>query len=188
MAAREAWGKPHAHSGTQVLVILLTAALLGLSVQIALGATVPAVSGISPGSGPVAGGTVVTVTGTGFTGATRVRFGTIAGAAVTVVSDTQLTVNAPAAATTGAMNLRVTTPGGTSPVDPADRYTYLSTPLYERGITMPHRIRFSVASALSRYYRRAKAIRGIDRPIRIAPTATIREDLMAIAARTELTG
>ena len=37
---------------------------------------VPAVSGISPASGPATGGTLVTVSGSGFTGATAVYFGT----------------------------------------------------------------------------------------------------------------
>ena len=38
----------------------------------------PTVTGISPTSGPSAGGTSVTITGTGFTGATAVDFGTTA--------------------------------------------------------------------------------------------------------------
>ncbi|HTZ09675.1 MAG TPA: protease pro-enzyme activation domain-containing protein, partial [Acidimicrobiales bacterium] len=36
---------------------------------------VPAVTGVSPTSGPTTGGTSVTITGTGFTGATAVKFG-----------------------------------------------------------------------------------------------------------------
>ena len=50
---------------------------------------VPAVSGVSPTSGPVAGGTLVTITGTGFTGATAVDFGTTPATGLTVVSDTR---------------------------------------------------------------------------------------------------
>jgi hypothetical protein len=50
------------------------------------------------------------------------------------------------------------------------------------------RRKLGVAATLNRYYRRAKAIREIDRLIRLAPTATIRDDLMAIAARNELAG
>ena len=48
----------------------------------------PTVTGLSPTSGPAAGGTSVTITGTGFTGATAVDFGTTAATSVTVVSDT----------------------------------------------------------------------------------------------------
>ncbi len=43
-----------------------------------------------------------------------------------------------------------------------------------------------VAAALSRHRRRARALRELDRLIRIAPAASIRDDLMAIAARHEL--
>jgi len=35
----------------------------------------PTVTNVVPNAGPVAGGTSVTITGTGFTGAIRVRFG-----------------------------------------------------------------------------------------------------------------
>ena len=38
--------------------------------------TVPAVTAITPNAGPLAGGTVVTVTGTGFTAGSTVDFGT----------------------------------------------------------------------------------------------------------------
>ncbi|HLO68743.1 MAG TPA: IPT/TIG domain-containing protein [Holophaga sp.] len=58
----------------------------------------PAISGINPASGGV--GTVVTVNGTGFTGATAVLVGE-ASATFTVVSDTQITVTVPQAGTTG---------------------------------------------------------------------------------------
>jgi hypothetical protein len=71
------------------------------------------ITGVSPVTGPMAGGTVVTLTGTGFTGATAVRFGAADGVALTVVSDTSLTVEAPAATTAGAVDVQVTTPAGT---------------------------------------------------------------------------
>ena len=48
--------------------------------------TVPAVTGISPASGPAAGGTTVTITGTGFTGATAVDFGATAATSFTINS------------------------------------------------------------------------------------------------------
>jgi hypothetical protein len=68
----------------------------------------PTVSSFTPGSG--AAGTSVTVTGSGFTGATAVTFNG-SSAAFTVASDTQLTATVPAAATTGP--IAVTTPAGT---------------------------------------------------------------------------
>ena len=57
-------------------------------------AVAPTVTGLSPTSGPEAGGTLVTITGTGFTGATAVDFGTTAATGVTVVDDTTITPTA----------------------------------------------------------------------------------------------
>ena len=50
-------------------------------------------------------GEVVTISGTGFTGATSVNFGGVAAASFTVDSDTQITATAPAAFTTGPINV-----------------------------------------------------------------------------------
>jgi hypothetical protein len=84
----------------------------------------PAVSGLTPKSGPVAGGTAVTINGTGFTGATGVTFGSGApGTAVHVVSGTQITVTAPHHAA-GTVNVRVTTPAGVSALATGDVFTY----------------------------------------------------------------
>src|SRR3990172_6301387 len=71
---------------------------------------VPTISGFSPNSGPV--GTVVTVNGSGFNGATAVRFGTTNASAYTVVSNTQITATVPAGAITAPIS--VVTPGGTA--------------------------------------------------------------------------
>ena len=87
----------------------------------------PIVTGLTPSSGPLAGGTVVTITGTGFTGATVVKFGTIAGTNLTVNSATQITVTSPAGAA-GMVDVTVTTPNGTSAVTPADPFTYTTIP------------------------------------------------------------
>jgi hypothetical protein len=74
---------------------------------------VPVVISVSPISGPLVGGTTVTLTGTGFTGATAVMVGATAAGQVTVVSDTQLTfVTAPGPV--GMWIVGVTTPGGIS--------------------------------------------------------------------------
>ena len=66
---------------------------------------VPAVTGISPTTGPSTGGTVVTITGTGFTGAIGVDFGTTAATGFTVVSDTEITADSPAG--TGTVDVTV---------------------------------------------------------------------------------
>jgi IPT/TIG domain len=72
----------------------------------------PTIDNFTPTSGPA--GTSVTITGSGFTGATDVTFnGTSAGSVgvgFTVDSTTQITATLPAAASTGA--IRVTTSAG----------------------------------------------------------------------------
>lgn len=84
----------------------------------------PTVTGVSPASGPTAGGTRVTVTGTDFTGATAVRFGASA-ASFTVTSPTSITATAPVNAA-GTYDVTVTTPSGTSATLAADQYTYIA--------------------------------------------------------------
>ncbi len=82
----------------------------------------PAISGVSPASGSTAGGTRVTISGTGLSGATGVSFG---GAAAKISADsaTQITVTSPPGART--VDITVTTPGGTSAATTADRFTYV---------------------------------------------------------------
>jgi hypothetical protein len=84
---------------------------------------VPTVTGISPSSGPTAGGTTVIITGSGFTGATGVSFGSVAATGFAVVNDTTITATSPAESA-GAVDVTVNTPGGASATSPADRFTY----------------------------------------------------------------
>ena len=81
----------------------------------------PVVTRISPASGSTAGGTTVTIAGTGLSGATGVSFG---GAAATISADsaTQITVTSPPG--TGTVDITVTAPGGISAVTTADKFTY----------------------------------------------------------------
>jgi len=83
----------------------------------------PTVTGISPTNGPIAGGTSVAITGTGFTGATAVKFGTIAATSYTVNSATSITATSPAGSA-GTVDITVTTPGGTSATSSADQFTF----------------------------------------------------------------
>jgi len=89
--------------------------------------TAPTVTGINPTSGSAAGGTSVTITGTGFSGATGVSFGSAAATNFTVDSDTQITAVSPAANLSGAVDVTVTTSGGTSATSGADQFTYITT-------------------------------------------------------------
>jgi sugar lactone lactonase YvrE/PKD repeat protein len=88
----------------------------------------PTVTGVSPTSGSTAGGTVVTITGTGFTGATAVTFGSTSATNFTVVSATQIKVTSPAG-TAGTVDVTVTTPSGTSAKSSTDQYKYTANPV-----------------------------------------------------------
>jgi hypothetical protein len=86
---------------------------------------VPTITGVDPTSGPIAGGTTVTVTGTNFTGASAVDFGTSAATSFSVVSDTQITATTPAG-TAGPTGVSVTTVGGTA--TDSGGFTYVTPP------------------------------------------------------------
>ena len=73
----------------------------------------PILSTVSPGSGPTTGGTVITLTGSNFTGATAITVGGTACASFTVISDTEATCITPAG-NAGEASVLVTTPGGTN--------------------------------------------------------------------------
>ena len=81
------------------------------------------VTRVSPNTGPTSGGTTITVTGSGFSGATAVNFGTIA-ATIKSVSATVITVTAPASGG-GTTDVTVTTPAGRSQATVADQFTYV---------------------------------------------------------------
>ncbi len=99
------------------------------------GAT-PTVTAVAPTSGPTAGGTTVTITGTGFTGATQVAFGPVAATRFTVVSDTQITAVAPAQSP-GTRFVAVTTPGGATTHVAAAQFTYQGAPTGATQATHP---------------------------------------------------
>ena len=94
------------------------------------GSSAPTVTGISPTSGSTSGstsgGTSVTVSGSNFTGATAVKFGTVAATSFTVNSASSITATSPAGS--GTLDVTVTTPSGTSPTGSADQFTYTSAP------------------------------------------------------------
>ncbi len=87
----------------------------------------PRVVGISSSAGPAAGGTSVTITGTGFTGATGVTFGGVAAASFVVNGDGSITVSSPAAGA-GTVDVTVTNAGGTSATSPSDQFTFVAAP------------------------------------------------------------
>ena len=73
----------------------------------------PTLSGVSPLNGPAAGGQQVTLSGANLTGASAVSFGGTPASVFTVVNAMTVTATTPGHAA-GAVDLKVTTPGGTS--------------------------------------------------------------------------
>ncbi len=94
----------------------------------AFGIGVPIVRSVTPASGPLAGGQVITVAGTGFAAGMTV---TIGGTSVTpsTVSYASFTLTTPAEAA-GTDDVQVTTSGGTSALSAADAYTYVAPANY----------------------------------------------------------
>ncbi|MFM7253605.1 MAG: beta strand repeat-containing protein, partial [Ilumatobacteraceae bacterium] len=88
----------------------------------------PAVASLAPSSGPLAAGTSVTINGTNLEGVTSVLFGTTTITTFSLASDTAITLSAPAGAA-GGVQVRVTTPGGTSDAVAGSLYTYVALPV-----------------------------------------------------------
>ena len=90
---------------------------------------VPIITTVSPASGPIAGGTAFTITGTNLTGATSVKVNGVAATSVVVVSPTTITAKSPTG-TTGSTNVvanvAVSTLGGT--VTKASAFTFAAAP------------------------------------------------------------
>jgi hypothetical protein len=121
------------------LVGLVIASLLPVGVLAALPAgaagTLPTVTSVSPGFGPIAGGTPVTISGANLTGATAVKFNGTPATSVNVVSATTITATSPALAANfvgNTVDVTVTNSAGTSAASVGDGFTYTynnTTPL-----------------------------------------------------------
>jgi hypothetical protein len=87
----------------------------------------PTLTKLKPTSGPAGGTTSVTITGSNFVaGSTSVAFGASAGTGVVVKSPTSLTLVSPPEPA-GKVDVRVTTPGGTSAITKADAFKFTPT-------------------------------------------------------------
>ena len=87
-------------------------------------APTPTVTAINPATGPAAGGTPVTLTGTGLTGLAGATFGGTAATAVSASSDTQATATSPAGTAGSIVDVVVTGPNGDSAPSAAGKFTY----------------------------------------------------------------
>jgi hypothetical protein len=106
-----------------VTVTDANAATATASFSITVNPPAPSLGSVAPASGPTAGGTTVTITGTNLTGATSVTFAGTAATAFTVNSATTITAVTPAHAA-GAVNVVVTTAGG--PGTGTNAYTFVT--------------------------------------------------------------
>jgi hypothetical protein len=102
-----------------------TRAATGLNVPLDV---LPIVTGVSPSGGPVAGGTAVTVTGSGFTGATDLYFGSVdcsVGSCAAFVDDSHITATTPAGPA-GTYDVTVKNDIGTSSANPpGDQFEFI---------------------------------------------------------------
>ena len=108
--------------------VTVTVTVSGQSGSLASGFTYivePTVTSVSPNSGPTAGGTSVTITGTNFATGATVTFGGVAATNVVVVSSTSITATTPAG-TAGAATVTVTVSGQSGSL--ASGFTYIGTP------------------------------------------------------------
>jgi hypothetical protein len=85
----------------------------------------PDLTAVNPGTGPITGGTSVTLTGTGLTGTTSVTFDGLPATSVTVVNATTVTALTPSHSA-GLVDVQLTTPDGSDTL--ANAFTYVAAP------------------------------------------------------------
>jgi alpha-tubulin suppressor-like RCC1 family protein len=87
----------------------------------------PAITSLMPDGGPLAGGTVVSVSGAGFaagTGTTKFKFGKAASRHVECESETSCRVTVPAASSAGTVTVEASANKANSVAEAGDQYTY----------------------------------------------------------------
>jgi hypothetical protein len=128
--------KGGAQVGTWNLWVTTSGGMSALSAADHFSYFTPWVQSVTPSSGPVKGGTPITIAGSGFVAGSTVVFGqghgtglgSLQATSVVVVSGTKITAKTPKGAAAGIWNVFVVLPGGaTSPPHPSDRYTYVRT-------------------------------------------------------------
>jgi len=85
----------------------------------------PSITGVSPSSGPMRGGTPVTITGIDLDTATQVNFGGVPGT-ITSWSATQLVVVSPIGQVSGTVDIQIMLPSGVTPIVTADKFFYIA--------------------------------------------------------------
>jgi hypothetical protein len=116
--------------GTTTVLLTVSDGKGATSQATAMVTVLPVVTALAPAEGSTAGGTVVTIAGTGFDttpGGTTVTFGGVA--ATGVVCASSVTCQATSPAGSGAVSVRVTVAGVTSADTAADDFTYVVVPV-----------------------------------------------------------
>ncbi|WP_353227163.1 putative Ig domain-containing protein [Pseudomonas qingdaonensis] len=115
-----------AHAAGPVNVVATTPGGSATSVNAYTYLAVPTLNTVTPNSGPIGGGTSVTLTGTGLTGASSVTFDGVSATGWTINSPTQITATIPAG-NAGVVNVSVTTAAGSASLTNA--FTYIAPPV-----------------------------------------------------------
>jgi hypothetical protein len=88
----------------------------------------PQITALTVTRGPTAGGTALTISGSGFTDASDVGFGALPAKSYSVVSASDIRTTAPASLA-GTVDVTVETPAGGSTLGSADQFTYVGPPM-----------------------------------------------------------
>ena len=123
---------PPGHGAVHVLVVTAGGRTPASSADYLTYETSPAVTGVSPASGPVTGGTPPTVRGPDLAGAEFVTVGQTIVTDFSVRTDGDITLTMPAGSL-GTVDIGVVTAVGTSPQNPADRFSYVVTAVGRAG-------------------------------------------------------
>jgi len=115
---------PPGHGAVHVIVVTAGGRTPATSADSLDYAPVPVITGVSPASGPVTGGTQVTITGSGLAGTEFVTVGSTVVTDFRVKSGSDVTLTVPAGPL-GTVDIGVVTDVGTSAPAPADRFSYV---------------------------------------------------------------
>lgn len=118
---------PHSTGSVDVVVTNPNGKSATISAGFGYGGAAPTASAISPNSGPMAGGTAVTITGKNFLAGALVFLGSVAASSVAVTSQTQIQAVTPSVSTAAAVNVVVQNPDGQSSTL-ANGFTYTDPP------------------------------------------------------------
>lgn len=124
----ETWW-PGSNVGQRTVIAAFAGVVLGVAASVlgqqadASGGTL-AVTDVCPRAGGMAGGTRVTLTGSGFSAVTEVKFGRATARHLAINTDSELTVTSPEAPEPGPVDVTVITAAGNSARSAADHFTY----------------------------------------------------------------